>query len=551
MSKKQTPIDIGPTIQRARELLMLLKGDYVDAVLLHLDNSDWDSIIKMPMPDPKLYNSSWEFHQDYVAYNILRKFDAFPVDIDKAAVAIEGFLLSELTCSQANNDLLCLPYVSGFPLASQVTSVLDRARQIAGETLGKFKLSEMLDGCRFTTGASTRLTRKRGDSSYKCTGPIDVTGRLRDCLIAYLWNNHATKTVKGCESFFPQDWVNVVRGGRLDTVPKDSKTDRVIVIEPEGNMLFQTGLGKMIRKRLRRVGVNLNDQGVNQLLAKVAARCGLATIDLSRASDSICWMLVKALLPSDWYEWIMLTRSPEVLLPDGTWHRLEKVSGMGNGFTFELESLLFYCLTVACVELSEKEGPALGTISVYGDDIVVPVVAVPDLIRVFKAVGFEINTTKSYWDGPFRESCGNHYFDGADVTPLYIKEAILGSHRKFWWINSLEAIFDGVADDLRMQCIKRLRAADRIYVPPSFPADAGIRAHSPTGLVRRHRRSNYWIVKYDSKRSKKVYTRRDGYAYVGSWLNHLGGKASELTAARLSQGDITWARKRARVTIWE
>jgi hypothetical protein len=87
---------------------------------------------------------------------------------------------------------------------------------------------------------------------------------------------------------------------------------------------------------------------------------------------------------------------------------------MGNGYTFELESLLFWALAKSVTQVDD-------IVSVYGDDIIVPSAVVPTLQKVFDYVGFTLNMDKSFWTGQFRESCGKHYFNGYDVSPVYHK----------------------------------------------------------------------------------------------------------------------------------
>jgi hypothetical protein len=90
---------------------------------------------------------------------------------------------------------------------------------------------------------------------------------------------------------------------------------------------------------------------------------------------------------------------------------------MGNGFTFELESLIFYALMRT---VSYYRGYQ-GVISVYGDDLIIPSGMYEDASWVLKEFGFSLNPEKSFAAGPFRESCGGHYHLGEDVTPFYLK----------------------------------------------------------------------------------------------------------------------------------
>jgi hypothetical protein len=95
------------------------------------------------------------------------------------------------------------------------------------------------------------------------------------------------------------------------------------------------------------------------------------------------------------------------------WSSNQKFSSMGNGFTFELESLIFWALSKSVSDF----------VSVYGDDIIVDSTCRDRFVDLFRFCGFTTNESKSFWSGPFRESCGKHYFQGTDVTPIYQKDS--------------------------------------------------------------------------------------------------------------------------------
>jgi hypothetical protein len=222
-------------------------------------------------------------------------------------------------------------------------------------------------------------------------------------------------------SAFPPDvLMNIVQGNRICTVPKSSKTDRVIAIEPDMNMYVQKGFAKMIRNRLRMVGIDLNTQAsVNQMMAwRGSADGSFCTIDLSSASDTISLAIVDELLPPGWVEALKQCRSPIGTLPSGEVVRYSKFSSMGNAYTFELESLIFWALAKATLTAMGIKG----VVSVFGDDIIVPTQAGPFLMAALKHAGFIPNMDKSFLTGPFRESCGKHYYLGVDVTPIYLRK---------------------------------------------------------------------------------------------------------------------------------
>jgi hypothetical protein len=212
------------------------------------------------------------------------------------------------------------------------------------------------------------------------------------------------------------------------------------------NMYLQKGFGDFFRRRLKSISwkgagdkpvfVDLNNQVNNQRFAQSGSIDGsLATIDLSAASDSVSTNLVETLLPLAWFQALDLVRSEFVSADpkgDAPAIRLEKFSSMGNGFTFELESLIFWALASACVDLCSDQ-----RLAVYGDDIIVPSAVSGTLIALLNYCGFQTNSEKTFVSGPFRESCGKHYFRGVDVTPLLLDAPINNIGRKYWFANSI------------------------------------------------------------------------------------------------------------------
>jgi hypothetical protein len=212
-----------------------------------------------------------------------------------------------------------------------------------------------------------------------------------------------------------------VEGNRITTVPKDVTIDRPIAIEPTINMMVQLGVDAYIRRRLRRWGVDLNDQTLNCRLAREGSLSDqLVTIDLSSASDTISLRLVKLLLPSDWYQFLCDLRSPKGTLPSGSVIRYRKISSMGNGFTFALESLIFTAIQYASHKLANVPF-VKGKFAVYGDDLICHRTVSYPLLRLLDLSGFIPNRSKSFLQGPFRESCGTDWYCGHYVRPAYAK----------------------------------------------------------------------------------------------------------------------------------
>lgn len=224
-------------------------------------------------------------------------------------------------------------------------------------------------------------------------------------------------------------WDEVLKpwpANKITTVPKDGARDRPIAIEPVGNIFLQLGIERVIRTALLREGLDLNDQGPNQGLALLGSLEDSAlspiTIDLSDASDTVSSALVEALLPSDWYTLLKSVRSPWGELPDGSCILYSKMSSMGNGYTFVLESLVFYCLAKA---ISDRFGHPSDrkSIRVYGDDIVIPKYLWFPLRDYLGHWGFSVNIKKSFTSGFIRESCGADFFQGINIRPVFLRGA--------------------------------------------------------------------------------------------------------------------------------
>lgn len=368
------------------------------------------------------------FAIDYLWSVLLSKFDDGKSSERKTEAALRSFRDAEVQCGETN---IRLSRMVGLPSDLAVTDIercMCIARRKVRGILGSFSWNHAARLMGFSTGASVSLPRKRSSIVHKYSGIPETTfanADLARCCISQrepwyraLLSEQGTIDLK------------LVKGNRVTTVPKNFKKDRVIAIEPRMNMFVQRGIGGLIRARLmRNAGINLNDQSVNQGLAFLGSVSGrLATVDLSAASDSVSLGLTEFLLPAPWLEAIKLTRSEQGVLPSGDEVYYRKVSSMGNGYTFELESLFFYSLAWACCDLLGIDNSFT---SIYGDDIIIDVDAVPLLQDVMSYCGFTFNADKSHWSGPFRESCGEHYFHGRSCTPFFIRRPI----------NTLEDLF--------------------------------------------------------------------------------------------------------------
>lgn len=388
---------------------------------------------------PDFSGTCWRtFFSDYIASELLNKFEGLSTNINREDVALRKFHDSEERC-RATNQRLWRFSRAGDSTPHDVVDVLLRTQRKIERILGPFSWDEAESLMDFGPGASVGLTRRHRNSWYKF-GLRRPTTTGENAILAELLIGSSPQWSKTSESVIGESGnrLAVVVGSRVTTVPKDAKSDRVICIEPLMNMYVQKGIGGMIRRRLKRVDCDLNSQQKNQDMAREGSVSGLlATLDLKQASDSIALSLVELLLPDDWVQAMKVCRSKSCVLPSGEVLLLRKFSSMGNGYTFELESLIFWALAKSCTDALDESG--LG-ISIYGDDIVCPVGVVELLVRTLNYVGFETNVRKSFWTGKFRESCGKHFFSGQDVTPFYLKKEVRSQEQFLWLANSIRRL---------------------------------------------------------------------------------------------------------------
>jgi hypothetical protein len=367
---------------------------------------EWEQLVDLTI-DAVHYEHVEHFADDYLITDILRKSPNLPLGVNRAKVAYGSFIESELRCYYTNERLLNEEKPQWF------TSYVQMIERIVGPLCAE-DLQFVEEMFSFGPGATTGV---RGTGSVK-SDKVDAEMHLTESLMPYFIAVLGPRWARSVPSY------KIVEGSKFTTVPKSAKTDRGICIEPTMNIFCQKGVGALLRRKLRRAGVDLNDQSVNQNLAKRAHVERLATIDLSSASDSVSAGLVFHSLPPRWFELLELFRSPTTSYTHPkvkgqedkvVTHRLEKFSSMGNGYTFELESLLFIALVRSVVP--EKEWHLC---NVYGDDIICPQQYAREVIDRLVYLGFKTNSRKSFLAGCFYESCGTDWYKGVEVRPFHL-----------------------------------------------------------------------------------------------------------------------------------
>lgn len=319
--------------------------------------------------------------------------------------AISAFERGERLC-RITNKRLDYYYAHEGRLDPHLLLLIKRAARFIENALGDFGsfVNDIPSFVKITGGATASLPRRKSVPVMKIKRTIDCAPGSVPYLRA-LTNHYG---LEGLVKFRMVPW------NRVEFVTKNWKTDRTIACEPTGSLPFQLAFDTYTKRRLIKYGVDLSDQSGNQRHAlQGSITDNLCTIDLSMASDTVAYNTVAWLLPLPWFEYLCAHRSSHFRNPaDSSVCKYAKFSSMGNGATFALETLIFlsFVRAAGCYE---------GL--VYGDDITISKSKVDDLLKLLRFFGFVPNVDKSYLSGPFRESCGMHYYLGDEVTPFYVR----------------------------------------------------------------------------------------------------------------------------------
>lgn len=423
----------------ARGLYTGINSDVSRHCLNLLEKGDYNGLAKMKVSHLD-YSNKWSFYLDYCATSFLKKFAGFqfePGNDQREITCKATFYKAEEACKATNEVFSKIILGECSPPTQYLANILARARKVIKYALGRCPSPAELQ-IRFGPGAVSNAKGDRATIADKliaypeCTrDAVGIVSRLRQN--SPVWYRLLKEVHPGCyyghrtvvDDFGDEVVVDgyiapkLVRGNQFSMVPKTALTHRSIGIEPGQNMVWQLAVGSLLTEKLKRLGIVKDLQpNVNKFMAYMASILGVyCTVDLSAASDTIAMYLVQSLLPLAWFELLAALRSPETYI-DGEWIELEKFSSMGNGFTFELETLIFYALARA---IADEKGVD-SEIHVFGDDIILKSELVEDLHKVLAFCGFTLNEDKSFVNVGFNESCGGDYLEGMNVRPYFLKD---------------------------------------------------------------------------------------------------------------------------------
>lgn len=400
----------------------------------------WERLLSWDM-NPREYTDQRLFRYDWQLLKLLSKCcpDGVPSEQDKA-VAYAKFLSAEERCDLVNQ------YYSSSNVAKGSSSLLLGVSKIVNSVLGPvedfFNWVELQSqsSSTFVPDLFTKTFGKQGqekwDSLCAAYGPGISVGRDSDKLVSLSEKLLLGSVTADCR--YLASWLrsvfeglpstafeHVVRGSCLTFVVKRVGEARTICFEPSMNMLIQKLIGLYIKFMLKtKLGIDLLNQERNRSLAKLGSLCdSYATEDLSSASDLNAAIPVLHVCSPGWFRLLDDCRSKEYFDPmKKEWCVFHKFSTMGNGFTFELETLVFAAIAKYAIDSVRKDAIAWREIAVYGDDLLFPKEYAAVVEQALLMFGHIPNYQKSFHMGPFRESCGGDYFYGVNVTPFKIKE---------------------------------------------------------------------------------------------------------------------------------
>lgn len=379
------------------------------------------------------------------------------------------------------------------PRQASSFEVLKAARTIAREILGPIDPEEIIELAKFGKKSSIGCPLRLAYIDHKLSDRRAFTGST-ECS-KWFFNNVLPKDpildriVKRLR-LTPQHKNFELDHLVLENVPKTWKVHRGITPLTLLGLYYTYGVGRAVQRRLKEHGLDIRflQDSHRHLIRRFSITCRHVTADLSAASDSLTSDLLNAVLPRPWYNLVKKSFTHQVKV-GGALHFTESVLPMGNGLTFPVETLIFYCLVKAIGDLTGTKG----TYSVFGDDLIYPRRIHRYVSAIFPRLGILLNMDKTFVSYPFRESCGEDFYQGVSVRSFYLRNgesATLKGRRLesylYKIINGLRRRWDDHEIPTTLNFLLRMLSCNTfrvLRVPPQFPDESGIKVVDPSHHV--------------------------------------------------------------------
>nr|APG77127.1 hypothetical protein [Beihai levi-like virus 33] len=422
---------------------------------------------------------------------------------DTRSAAIQKWKSAEDKCRETNDRIKGTAHAD---LPKWVSRAKELISEVLGDILEPSVMTKVMTSGSHGPGATLSSCGTRVTQYYKYHDlPMSVTRAAAPYALAVIRNNptwlsHLENS--GRRTRLPRqgatrseidrmiflDCVTFTDSDRITFVPKDARAERPIAVGACLNIYLQLGVKAYIEDRLKIWGIDLTDQERNARYAYLGSRYAFngsvlnpkqfSTIDLASASDTISNELVRLLLPPAWYGFLDDLRHKSGDL-EGEIISYEKFSAMGNGYTFPLETLIFWACCKAALDEAGYPSSTNDLIA-YGDDIICRYEGHRVVVTALEWAGFLVNHEKSFVSGLFKESCGKDYFLGQDVRPFYLKRRIETYEQLYFICNSLAEKFmaQGSRSDLLTcfaEALGQIPVSNRRYAPLSTNLDTCLR----------------------------------------------------------------------------
>lgn len=382
-----------------------------------------------------------------------------------------------------NIQRLSTPFDADVP---HVSVVLTRAREIVHEILGDFNWDEVYEEVEFGKRACVGTLYEDSYLDWKLyASPLTGSKGQFDRFFDYIKKDHLLQNILLDAGKFH------LAKRRVDCsclkqsyVPKKFDSLRGITLNTLIGTFISGAIGNVMAKRLKDYGLNIKKlQEKHGVYARIFSNTRThATADLSLASQSITKQHIDCLFSVDWADAMEEGRIKLINLA-GDVHRTPTYAGMGIGFTFPLQTILFYSLLEAIRTLTKTQG----FVSVYGDDLVYPRRIHRYVSAILPRLNFILNEDKTYVEENFRESCGSDFYRGVDVRPFSYegryREHSRTSHAAFLYtvMNGLLTRWDKCEIPKTILFLEKelMSIGDILLVPPFYPVFSGLRVEHP------------------------------------------------------------------------
>lgn len=420
--------------------------------------------------EPRDYTTAYEFKVDNFAANVFGKIVNRSINAADMSQKTLSKFLGNMQHVRAWNHAF-----ENQLLRAESYDLHTRAGKKLRKLMGDISIYTCLESARFGPGSTVMRTGNKATPLMKYAGPYTISEQLYN----YLLNLDADRFEKSNPWLF-----NIVVGSSIGVdlifndkveyleVPKNLKTNRVIMLGNDLNVYVQLGIETEMSKRLawrfdyhirsphlKRyarlrplpktgkgsiIDYSITGESQQEKHARLIRdnHASVATEDKSGGSDTVSLSQVKFMLEgTELLEILTATRLGLISFKrTGCEYVFELpfFGGAGDGTVFPLETAVFCCIAKAAAEILNIAVHFEG----YGDDLLLLFKQREGRAEefwkfVYQNTPFKLNKRKSFdREEHYKETCGEETFDGHSVWPARCRN--LPELYKFPYLESLK-----------------------------------------------------------------------------------------------------------------